>query len=163
MQKLKAFTLIELLIGLIISSLVISFSYLCYGIVFEQFESYKTTKHEIYEGMQINTLLERDLDNAHIAYYSAPSLTLINENKADLKYHFDKAFIVRNNGEEKDTFNLKVNKTNPIFIMNNNEEPLKLLKALSLEIELLDDKETLHYTKRYGAAVLLNELAIKDN
>lgn len=153
MQKLKAFTLMELLIGMIVSAIVISFCYLSYGMIYKQFINYKTIKQELVETMQFHSVLSRDFADAQKVLFKENELTLVN-NK-NVNYNFETEFVLRKTGEAVDTFFLK-----PVNIFADHlvtESDLsKPVVQFSFDALVFGEQEHFLFSKRYDAEMMVN-------
>src|SRR4051812_29459014 len=114
MKKIKSFTVIELIVGLLISSIVISLSYYAYFLFSTQvvkqqnrnngastFQLFKKTfQNDFTRAAQIKDTMDRTGINFEI------------EQSASIKYLFQKDLIIRTVAERSDTFNMpgKINK-----------------------------------------------------
>lgn len=161
MKKIAAFTLLELLIGMIISSIVISFGYATYSLIYKQYLSYKTVKAKMMETTQLYSALSSDLFHAQMASFHEHTLLLYNKNKTELKYDFYENDIVRKTGEVVDSFHIAAMNRKEQFLFPDNKQ---FLTQLSFEINVLDEPEVFNFTKQYCSETLMNyEFLIKAN
>lgn len=156
MQKLKAFTLMELLIGMIISSIVISFCYMSYTLIYKQYQNYKIIKKELVEALQFNSVLGHDIVNADRVLFSENKLTLINNHEKGLEYNFSEAFILRKAGEVTDTFKLAPMNIVSDYIKHESM-PGTLLVSFSFDAVVAGDSEHFQFSKRYDAQMIVND------
>jgi|SRR3954462_5248529 prepilin-type N-terminal cleavage/methylation domain-containing protein len=160
MKKLPAFTLMELLIGMIISSIVISFGYMAYQLVNEQYLSYKTMKGKLMETTQFNTTFADDIDNAEIVSSEENKIILRNKNAPELEYEFLPASIVRKRSELTDTFKIATTNIKQSFLF---PEDNMFLQQFSFEVNMLGEAEFFHFTKNYSSEILMNYKTTKVN
>jgi hypothetical protein len=135
MAKLKSFTIIELMMSLLISSIVISISY--YAIVFFniQFNHYKNKSATINSFLLFKKAMQNDFDKSGFIIDSPGSdimLFDVSKNKKISEYSFRQQYIVRNNISGTDTFNLKNNVHEIEYV----SDSLRIVKALHLIISL---------------------------
>jgi prepilin-type N-terminal cleavage/methylation domain-containing protein len=157
MQKLRAFTLMELLIGMIISSIVISFCYATYSIIYKQYLTYKAVKQEVVQTAQLNAILTTDFLNAETVTYDDTKLTLNNTDASVLEYNFNDEFILRRQAEIVDTFKLVATDIIPQYIT---EQQPTMITGISFNALVLGENESFHFIKTYSAETIVNR-AIK--
>jgi prepilin-type N-terminal cleavage/methylation domain-containing protein len=160
MKKLSAFTLIELLIGMIISSIVIGFGYAAYSLIYKQYLSYKQVKEKVVEITLFKQVLSTDMQQAAIISFSENTLSLLNKNKNPLEYHFYDDFIVRKEKELSDTFKISASnvKTNFLF-----QDQLIFVNEFSFDANVLDEKEHFTFAKNYSSETLMNYEPLTKN
>jgi len=103
-KKISAFTLSELLVVLVISSIVISLTFVILGLVQKQIAVIQSNFKDQQEIQLIKRLLLRDI-NSHQAFYEAEKgELLLFSNRDTIFYRLEKEYLVR----LKDTMRLKV-------------------------------------------------------
>lgn len=110
-RTLKAFTLLELLVGMILSGIVLTATFTAYRLVTHQYETYCDKSRSIAEISFFSSRLEADFANAN-------ELTFIAENKIQLQaekrltqYRFSEKYILRDDPGRTDTFYVSVSST----------------------------------------------------
>jgi prepilin-type N-terminal cleavage/methylation domain-containing protein len=153
MKKLRAFTLLELLIGMIISSIVIGFGYAAYSLIYKQYLVYKQVKEKIVEITQLDHVLSTDMRNAEIISFNEHTLSLFGQNQHTLEYDFQDSLIVRKENELSDTFKIPAVNIQAGFLLPGNTA---FVKQFSFDAAALDEQERFRYTKNYCAETLMN-------
>lgn len=162
MHKLRAFTLMELLVGMIVSSIVIAFGYSAYALIYKQYLSYKSVKTTVVETMQLNAAMSNDFNNAaYITFYD--NILKMNSDNKLLTYNFIDSLVIRSDREMLDTFKLAASsiQIKPVFndILSNDT----LINDLQFDVSVFDTKEHFTFTKRYTAQTLMNyEMQVKE-
>ena len=163
MKKIKAFTLLELLIGMIISTLVVGFSVMSYFIIYEQYLNYKSVKHTISDVMLMNMVIASDFTNAQtISDVDDNELIFNDDNDTLIHYHFSPEFITRQENEIIDTFKIAVNNRLPVFLLEKDNEPTNLVSAFSFDAKVLGETEHFNFTKNYAADVIINNSYVNN-
>lgn len=158
-RKLPAFTLMELLVGMIISSIVIGFGYGTYALVYKQYLSYKTVKKEIVEAMQLNSILNSDFAAAENILFNENKLTIDKKDNIYLQYDFNDSIVLRKENEITDTFKIVPVAITASFIF---PEQKAVVSTFSFQAKLLDETEGFVFTKNYSAETLMNyEMKLK--
>jgi hypothetical protein len=162
MRKLKALSLIELILGMVLSSIVVAFCYSGYSLIFERFMQFKKTKAKVNEIMQMNTTLLSDFSRANSIMYNNNQLSASCDS-ATFQYEFNEEYVLRKMNEVVDTFFLV---PRDIKVKLLNEEPVEesgLLKEFSFDAEVFGKNETFQYLKIYSAEVLIQNQAKNGN
>ena len=158
-QKLPAFTLIELMITMLISSISFGIIYSGYEIVSKQYQSYKSSNEIIADALYLNVLMASDFSKARNAQKNDDGFQLIDyENKSTI-YELSEEYIVRKVSFSTDTFNVPVK--NISFLMNNSDvvtEPY-WIDEVSFDVNINKQAQTFHYRKQYDAAFLMDNEA----
>lgn len=155
MHKLKAFTLMELLVGMVISSIVIAFGYSAYALIYKQYVSYKSVKTTVVETMQLHTTMSNDFNNAECITFGENKLKLSGSNKL-LMYNFIDSLVIRGDQEMSDTFKLAANDIQTTSVFNHGTNNDRLINSLQFDVSVFDNKEHFTFTKRYTAQTLMN-------
>jgi prepilin-type N-terminal cleavage/methylation domain-containing protein len=152
MKKIPAFTLMELLIGMIISSIVIGFGYATYSLIYKQYLGYKDVKEKIVELTQLDHVLRTDLITAEIISFNDNKLFLSGKDFKIVQYHFQDSLIVRTANEVKDTFQVSPVHIKAGFLL---PDKMMFLTQFSFDAEALDEKEHFAFTKDYSSETLM--------
>lgn len=155
MYTLKAFTLMELLVGMVISSIVIAFGYSTYAIIYKQYLSYKSVKTTVVETMQLHTTMSNDFNNAECITFGENKLKLSGPDKL-LMYNFIDSLVIRSEKEMSDTFQLAANDIQTTSVFNHGINNDTLINSLQFNISVFDNKEHFTFTKKYSAHILMN-------
>lgn len=156
MKKVKAFTLLELLIAMIISSIVIAFGYEVYSIMYKQFLSYKKAKTEIVNTMQFNTVLTNDFYNSEEITFNENTIAVFRKNNEPLHYTFNDNYILRTRNEIMDTFKITATNIQEKFVFKNEQMQSTLINELSFDALQSGEIQHFLFEKNYSAATLLN-------
>jgi prepilin-type N-terminal cleavage/methylation domain-containing protein len=155
MKKLKAFTLFELLVGMIISSIVIGFGYAGYTLIYRQYLNYSVTKRGIIDVVQLNAILNNDFITSESAKLEMDKLILNYENGLQKEYSFGEKYILRKEQEYVDT--LKIGVMNVIANRNGDEQVTDLLiSELSFDAVIHEETMHFHFIKSYSAETFIN-------
>ncbi|AUC13867.1 hypothetical protein BTO06_01285 [Tenacibaculum sp. SZ-18] len=148
-SKLKAFTLTELIVVMIISTIVISLSYMAFSMVRKQVNNIQnrlTLKEEL---LSLEKVLNRDLNTFGIADYKNQILKLKNPLDS-IFYKIDNKQVLRN----KDTFKVVVNEFT--VFLNGQKVKSGKIDALRFSSENINNREVFIYTIKDAASYLNN-------
>lgn len=154
--KLRAFTLFELLVGMIISAVVIAGCYTGYSIAYKRYLSYCTIKREITGVVQLNAILNREFFNAVSVNYEENALIFDSPGAAPLRYEFDEYFILRQEGEITDTFNCSGSNFVPEYLETEHLST-PLLTGFSFDLTLYGEILHLSFEKQYTSEMIMNQ------
>lgn len=143
----------ELLIGMIISSIVISFGYAAYAIIYKQYLGYKDVKAKMMETTQLYNTLSDDMRTADIVSFNENTLLLYHKNTSGLQYNFYDDFIVRTERELTDTFKIVPLDMKQRFLFPGNTA---FVQQFSFEVNTLGEKEYFNFVKNYSSETLMN-------
>jgi len=162
MKRLKAFTLIELIVALIISGIVISIAATCYQIVYKQYKEYKNVNETLSQAALLNMLLNKDFQNFQYVNktsdgieFSGFSTQQTSNEEQKTVYEFGQQYIIRKYTTIQDTFGVVLANTSLKFQNKEIENNSTLVDELSFETDVIQENETFHYKKQYGADVLM--------
>ncbi len=161
MKKLRAFTLMELLVGMIISSIVISFGYAAYTLIYKQFISYRHTKEKVMELAQFDQVLSNDLLRAEVVYFHENALQFFQKNAIrTLQYNFYDDLILRKENELTDTFKISQAQLKMHFLLPDKQ---LFLDQLSFDTDVFGEKEHFTFDKTYSSETLMNNESVLKN
>lgn len=155
-QKIKAFTMIELLVSMTLSGILVVFAFMGYNQMQKLFVNYSTQSKFISDYNQLNKAL-------FIMANKAKTIEKINEhslnfktdsNSVELDIH--KETILLKFKSHTDTFHLNVTKTHFDLLAFGNGTPSALVKHFESEIMLQSQKFRISFHKDYDAASTLD-------
>ncbi len=154
MKKISAFTLLELLVGMVISSLLIGFTYIALNMLFKQFGQYKSNNTQVVELVEMEVVFSRDLLYASKAFIQNDStVQLLRSNNYPITYLFGKSNVLRTVNGLVDSFKVSTIAFKPKMLIRNKA----LLQNLKVDVEFLGESKSLLFAKQYGADVWLND------
>jgi len=150
-KKVKAFTLAEMLVVLVISGIVISLTMLILSLVQKQLKAINTNNNKTTEIRLLERALWQDFNKHHLFYNNTKQqLHCISEIDTVL-YTFKPGYIIRNT----DTLNIPIFKTTTY--LNGNSVKEKHIDAIELQLSKeIADKSIFIYTSK-DASFYLNE------
>ncbi len=152
MRKLKSFTLLEMMIALMLTSIIVSISYLSYMIIFKEMSGYKNKSKLISEILQINTNLQADINKSDAVYWKNDALFFFCPQNVEIKYYFRNNFILRESGMVQDTFFISPFDLQKKFLNNNQTDENAWIEELSFKAVILTKERTFYYKKIYSAS-----------
>ena len=151
MKKIKAFTIIEILITMVLSSIVIGAAIY----VFLTFNTLltKTSKRNMQnlEIISLHHILKKDFIEADEIREEYSSLLIQFNDDKKVYYDFEEDCVIRDAIVSRDTFNIKVNDFKLYFL----DEQSKLVTEIILDIENEKLDLSIHLVKQYPAVKYL--------
>lgn len=155
MKKLKAFTLIELVIAIVLSGFVMGMGSAGYLIMSKQFRNYKSINDNVSDAAELFSVLQCDIQQAKEVIKKSGSAIETSLKNRNVKYSFEKKYIVRNTGLVRDTFFVSTLNLETSFKNNKQELSEGLIDELSFNVGDKEQMFQFHSIKQYGADVLL--------
>jgi len=161
--KVKAFTILEVTITMLIAAVVISITYTAYEIVSKSFISFKSKNEDMAMVANIDHLLKRDFDRADIILSANTGIELRQQDKPVIYYEFANAYIVRKSGAI-DTFKVTNRDVKMYFehqarnsseYMNTSDAGNNRIDELSFMIIYKDEMIPCHFYKQYSSVNLM--------
>lgn len=153
-ERLKAFTLLELLVAMAVTGLVISIAGLAYNMLDKQFHAYRKTSEEVALVFQLNNRIITDFANASLIERTGEGLVMQRANKEPVQYLFTGKNVLRIEAGHRDTFHISIEEVTSLF--KQEEQVLGTIDELYLDAIVLKDRERLHFTKLYSIDAELN-------
>lgn len=157
--RLKAFTIMEMTIAMLISAIVIGITYTAYQIMSKSFITFNNKNTDMAVVIRIDELLKKDFAQASDITFAEKTLTF-KDSAQLIKYQFDPNLIIRFSSIA-DTF--KVESSDPVITFEhqllstdenyNDKQPS--LDELSFNVNLHQDTLNYHYFKKYSSQQLI--------
>jgi prepilin-type N-terminal cleavage/methylation domain-containing protein len=157
----KAFTLIELVVAMLISSIVVLTAYETYTITTVQCSDYRKRSTLIGQSYQLNMVLNKDcFDASAIWLNSDSSLIFQSDGSPDITYIFRSNYILRQlTPAVQDTFPFTANGIQVKMEPNNLQNGISLIDNFSFKIKVFGEYVSIGLKKEYPADILMMETA----
>jgi len=152
-KKLKAFSIIEVMVSIVISGIVISTAYSVYVFTYKQFFRFASVKTEIRNYFELSSVLTRDFETAKKVIKKGNQEVEIQLIDNQINYSFFNNHILRTINYHTDTFYFVVSDVEMNIINELKEEPLIDYLKLTLDDDAGDKFLSLH--KNYGAILMI--------
>ena len=156
--RVKAFTLLEVTIAMLIAAIVIGIAYTAFSIVHKTYSAYHTKNNEMATVLRLNELLKKDFKRAGIVLKDTNGLVLKDTSNL-VRYRFEEAYVIRIAGII-DTFKLQTETITvgfegvPVDVVSDTEEQNRV-DDLIFNLLFRDEKIPYHYHKQYSSADLI--------
>ena len=151
-KNVKAFTILELTITMMISAILITLTFIIYGIVSRSYQSYSKKNDEVLVMLTLDKLLKRDFSRAERIERKDSTIWIINRIDT-ARYAFGAGFIVRTRGII-DTFRVNHQQLETKFegqVPQVNPDSVIFQDELYFAIYYHDQVIPFHYYKQYSS------------
>jgi hypothetical protein len=154
MNKIKSFTILELTVVMLMSTLVLGIAYNGYTIFYKQFISFKKSSSKIADISLLDRLIWTDIADCKTVVKNEQGITCKFAGN-EIKYVLEEDFILRKRGTMIDSFFITVEDAEYNFRTNKAYDG-QIIDELKF-INVIDDQQKVfHYLKTYGADILIN-------
>ncbi|MES2113017.1 MAG: prepilin-type N-terminal cleavage/methylation domain-containing protein [Bacteroidota bacterium] len=158
MNKVKAFTIMEVTITMLISAVLIGIAYTSYSIIIKSYNSFNDKNNKLAVLYNLDHLLKRDFDQAAIISKDQSDIAIKKDNVL-ITYKFYADFVTRK-GASIDTFKVQTdglitNFENAPVIGLAGSGNLKRVDELLFNVQFDKEKIPYHYTKVYSSENLV--------
>ncbi len=159
--KYRCFTVVELIVVMLVSSLVVAAVWRGYVFI-KQKTVQITKKSDQYTALIfLDKTIKHDFEIADLIFSNHNNVVCHNLSK-EISYYFNKNNIIRISEGHADTLKYEVVDRSMSYVDKNNGINEIPLKELDLTIKLMEKEYTFIYKKKYDSAVLINrELELK--
>jgi Tfp pilus assembly protein PilE len=157
-KRVKAFTIMEITVVMLISAIVIGIAYTAFNIVGQSYRSFQHKNEDIAVLVRLDELLRKDFSRANTVSKTTSGI-FIKTATDSVTYAFEPDFTVRT-GILTDTFKLTVQEVvtsfeaSPITAINPVTEQDRV-DELDFSILFENEKIPYHYNKQYSSANLI--------
>ncbi|HKC66691.1 MAG TPA: hypothetical protein VKG26_00535 [Bacteroidia bacterium] len=154
--KLKAFTLMNFVVGMIITTIIMTSFYEAYQYMNEEVDLYRNQNNSILDALNFEVNMNKDMLRAEtIIRLSEDEIQICNSNDK-YYYQFNDTYILKTINDVTDTFKIAVNN------LKFETENFELVKKITFSSKL-DDKEIMYnFSKDYSAEQIVNLQIEKD-
>jgi prepilin-type N-terminal cleavage/methylation domain-containing protein len=154
MKRIAAFTLLEMMIGMLISGLVVAAAFSAFRIVASQHKRYKMRHADLSQVANFRQALAHDFFRAD-SLLTGEANTIRIFGKQVVEYHFSEKFVLRDDGQVRDTF--FVSSTSMRINQQTAEasKPHVLLHALEMQLVFGSSRLPFRLLKKYPSAIYL--------
>jgi len=150
-KKLKAFTLAEMIVVLIVASIVIAMGFVILDMVRKQVFLIQRNYQKKQEVQFFGVTLTRDFNSRNAYYYKSQNRLRLKNTKDSISYVFTDTTIIR----EKDTFQIEV--SNKKLFLDGKETFSKTIDALGINLSEKYGGKELFISQRKDAAFYIND------
>jgi prepilin-type N-terminal cleavage/methylation domain-containing protein len=150
--KIKAFTLSEMIVVLVVASIVISMGFLVLNMVRKQVRVIRANYQNKHEVQLFQTIFTRDFNRRSAVYDNKKNILKLKNTKDNISYAFMDSIIIR----EIDTFKIAI--ANKKLFLNGFEVKNKSIDAIQIILsKQYSDKELFIQKTKDGAFYMNNE------
>jgi Tfp pilus assembly protein PilE len=165
-HHIKAFTILEMTIAMLVAAIVIGITYTCYGIINKSYLTFKHKNEGIALLSRVDQLIRRDFEQADLITGNTNVITIQEDNKPIIGYEFTPDYIIRK-ANIIDTFKVSNDNLQVFFEKqlkvnahadNSNSENGRIDELL-FNVTFENEPMTFHYDKQYSSENLIKRNA----
>ncbi len=161
-HNIKAFTILEMTVSMLVAGIVIGITYTVYIIVIKSFGSFQAKNEDMQVIIRVDQLLRKDIAKADLVFKTNNGIA-VQSGGQTISYDFEPDYLLRTAGIV-DTFKVKIQAVNTFFenipITEQAEtEEQNRLDDLSFTLLYQEEKIPYHYHKQYSAVNLMQRKA----
>jgi len=162
--RLKAFTILEMTVAMLIAAIVIGITYTAYSIVSKSYLNFKSRNEDMAVFARLDQLLRRDFERSESINSSGNKIQMYGLNSHIINYELASGYIIRN-AQNIDTFRVRSDHYQLFFQgkpQNNSEETdikndeSNRIDEFSFVVTFRGDTSSYSYYKKYSSVNLIN-------
>lgn len=158
-KELKAFTIMETVVAMLLSAIAIGLTYTIYSIFTQTYSAYTHKNQLLAIPVRVEQLLSRDFDKASNISRSDSGIVFASDQQP-VSYQFSSDYIVRNQ-LVSDTFKVKVEQFSSFFekstvIETDSVSNKNRVDELQIKLSIENQPITYHFFKQYSSANLIS-------
>ena len=160
-HKIRAFTILEVVISMLITAIVIAITYTSYSIISKSYGAFNDKNKMMADYALLDHLLRRDVAQAAFIQKDAEGIALTTSNK-NVKYTFSNDYIIRQS-IRTDTFKFISQNVQlyfehkPLLTLSDTLEQNRV-DEISFDLLYRNEKIPYHYQKAYSSENLINRV-----
>ncbi len=147
--NLQAFTLINVMIGIVISGLTLLAFYNGYEFIRGEIDVYGKQQTAVLDALNLQLKLEKDFMQSKKVYAQENQSLMLDMEERQVIYRFDPAFVIRQESEQTDSFHLSVKE----YVVKLNEQ--EWVESVEFHSQLDKQEIFLLFKKEYTAVQLM--------
>lgn len=151
MTRLKGFTIIDIIITLIISTMLIAFLWNGYYFITKQYNNLSNKNSKLADFITLESQLRKDFNNAVRVTYLKEEVNCIGKNQNTL-YKLNNKYVIRNQNSRIDTFPIAITDINVQFLNIGSNT----VESITLNIDLNSTPISLFFKKTYYPEFFIN-------
>jgi hypothetical protein len=150
MVKIPAYTVLELLIVMIITSIVVALTYSGFQKIYQHYERFNMSQKQILSLIMMDREIRKDFEAADMLLKTEDGF-VCNYHDRPIRYIFSENYLLRQELDRYDTFLIKATQTE-IFFM---KQTLTTQVFDELVFMDSDNRRSFHYRKKYAGDILI--------
>ena len=154
-RKIKAFTIIELVVVMILTSIIVGIVYSAYSIVGNQYTGYKKINTQNSRVALLSMLLNKDFSTSCFIKSGEDKIFFYDKENNTITYEFWENCITRNSNAVTDTFFISSLNVEMKFLNQKQQFHNSLVDELNFETAIFEEQQLFHFKKKYAADILM--------
>lgn len=153
--QIAAFTIMELVITISLTSVVVATTYLAFNVINKSFLNHKQQNDITYEANQLLTFIHHDFSRAQMIYYTDENSLTLEFEESDVHYRFDEDFFLRHELQTNDTFSTPTQHLAVYFQHDSLLPPGSIVDEIYFQLKVIDTWCTYRFIKDYDMHTLM--------
>ncbi len=154
MSKLKAYTLMEILVALVISGLLISMASMLFLTIKKDVLEEQNRQEMGHRMLRLISFIEKDFDDAREITYNGGALKCFKKETSFSSYEFHNEYIIRRSQFRADSFSFKVNNIECNYLMD--DPPMVAYFSFSI-LDVKGVEKSYNFNKEYTKSLLFDK------
>ncbi|MFT5819680.1 MAG: hypothetical protein ACI8ZM_000905 [Crocinitomix sp.] len=161
-RKIAAFTMIDIMTGMIITSIIISMVFYLFTSINKQVSTYSHVRNDLNEFLLMKSDLKRQFEKNEHEIIGIPGGISIIGPSFKLNYVKEGGLLIRTEKNSTDTLTHNLNQFEPVFVKNNLGNSTEKISALHVSILMEDQELWCHLVREYGPIEAINRSLLHE-
>lgn len=161
-NKIAAFTMVDILTGMIITSIIISMVFYLFTSVNKQVATYSHVRNDLNEFLLLKSDLKRQFEKNENTIIGIPGGISIVGPSFELNYIKEGDLLIRTEKNGRDILTHHLNEFEPVFVQNNLGNSTEKVSGLNVSVKLDDQELRCHLIREYGPIETINRSLLHE-
>ncbi len=161
-NKIAAFTMVDILTGMIITSIIISMVFYLFTSVNKQVYTYGQVRNDLNAFLLMKSDLKRQFEKNENEIVGIPGGISIIGSSIDLNYIKEGNFLIRTEKNSRDTLTTTLTQFEPVFVKNQFGNPTEKISALNVSIQMDEQNLSCYLVREYGPIETINNSLLHE-
>ena len=161
-NKIAAFTMVDILTGMVITSIIISMVFYLFSALNKQMFDYGKTRNELNTFLLLRTDLKRQFNAANNNLIGIPNGISLDTEIGNFTYLKEGDLLLRKSEFTVDTLSKNLQEFEVLFTKNKNGNPTQNVRAVNLTLTVNQQLLSCHFYKNYGSVEQINKVLLNE-
>ena len=162
LQKIAAFTMVDILTGMIITSIIISMVFYLFTSVNKQISTYGHVRNDLNAFLLLKSDLKRQFEKNENQILGIPGGISIEGPLVQLDYIKEGNLLIRTEKNSTDTLTHQLIQFDPVFVNDKFGNPTQNISQLNVIVQLEDQSLGCHLFRDYGPVTAINNRLLHE-
>ncbi|NOQ74881.1 MAG: hypothetical protein GQ574_22900 [Crocinitomix sp.] len=161
-SKIAAFTMVDIMTGMIITSIIISMVFYLFTSINKQVSTYGNVRNELNEFLLLKSDLKRQFEKSEHKIIGIPGGISILGPSFKLNYIKEGDLLIRTEKNGTDTLTHHLNEFEPVFVINQLGVSTEKISALNVSVQMDNQELSCHLFREYGPIDAINRSLLHE-